>query len=812
MNGIRLCNETPSVIKAKPALAGSGWIDAANAGDLQLTATQAALADGLRLRWFLPWDAASNYLPIPKSIRVLRGSAVEVREFTETDCGIVPTLNAPPNMWHVLVGAATGNSDVTFQAQHGETLEAVYFANSSPNDLSVSLILENGRVLACGLVKAGQKFYFEGSNISKLVLSGYPGTNPEGLIVDPNQVREMTHDLVYHIKDARAFLNSDLEEVAKRLGFTSTDLIDFDGFDWNEFKDTCGRALQCEVDSWTKMQLVLAEIWEVAVLAGFGIIDGDLNETPLSDELGSQLTKPADNGTFFYTAEIEVEKLDGSTSWEYCCAIVRPLALSLNSPSYRSENGISVRSRLLQQGEVTKNSSGSDEIKTIGEATVYACEGVIEAEFSYGYHQTLDVLPVPSKSILAKRDAEPQPKHSNRLFDSRDGSPLVRWDGLTISKALYTDFEAPFVDANVKFEISTRDQWGRAIETPGFGPLDLDLIYDSLAPTVKQGMCDAGRATVALIILESSNDWKPLEIDVILDSEVVVFARRESDIERSYKVTLGLPAPDANECFSATISFIEPEPDVAAKSALLNGRLVVGNFQAQIKGFGKDAANQTLIVFEVPGSCGAFSFFANGSAGIIVEPGSSERLWTEVGTLSAVNLEQELAKLQNIRLLLDDPYKSQLFYFTTALRTKLDKEYRGPINLPGAPTQYYAPKPPAPVVQAFVKRLGTDFYGRHCVKFQGMESDLLDERFQYSASLSTVSADEVFDKEESKLEAVKKSKLAGDFGFQSPFERATLFENYVADLPEEAVLVGFSAKNIDDRESEMTVQRIRRII
>jgi hypothetical protein len=304
-----------------------------------------------------------------------------------------------------------------------------------------------------------------------------------------------------------------------------------------------------------------------------------------------------------------------------------------------------------------------------------------------------------------------------------------------------------------------------------------------------------------------------MEIDQILESEVVVLARREADAERSYKVSIGLPAPHSEDHFSATISFCESEPDAATKSSLIDGRLVIGNFQAQIKGFDKDAANQTVVIFEALGSCGEFSFFAGGSSGILVESTSSERLWTEVVILSAANLEQELGRLQNVRLILDDAYKSQMFYFTTALRTKFaGREYSGPINLPGAPAQYYAPKPPMPIIQAYVKSLGTDYYGRHCVKFQGMENDLLDERFQYQPSLSTVSADEVFDKADDKLKAVRKSTLEGDFGFQSPFERATLFENYVPDLPERAVLIGFSAKNTDGRESDLSVQQIRRII
>lgn len=856
---MKLCNITEQKKDILvPQFAASGWIEKNNIGDINESLIGKSIPSGSRLRWSLPWSTKTIEYNFPDKIIIYRVIVDGALNFDNL-CGMEPSIHLPRNFWEDLFrdNDSTTNIQIWKPSEPEGIVNAVSYQNLQNNDLQITLELKNGRKLAEGIVKQGQTFYFEGNGIARVIITGYlhnPFLNrPQGLFVSIDSLKEMQSQKIMEI-NCKALLDTKItnDEIKKRLSSTDgTSLLYINDNLLDEFRRDFALALNDnDENAWNRVQIACSESWMLSVFAGFGCIDGQNLDVPNCDSIYSpdlRLSKNNvdSNSPFIYFGEIIMTSKHDSKQHIITTlpAFAPSKAIALQTPDLDIiPESFQATIKNADHRKVEKDANGNDlgMIKDESKnATIYLGKGSIDAIFNSGKNYSVNIYAVPTitKSVIANREADNLEEISFKIFDSPINEPCVIWDGTYVKRKLTIDVRLPFIDSELGLNsILLKDGWDRLKK---FGKdlkeQELSLTdYNSISQSIFNAKFIAFKEEVEIGLennpLPNENEdrvpvniWEPKEVDLLLNSSLVILQRRSIDEFHSFKIILGqiMPSIDTTE-FLCHFIFDQVAPTYSTVQNLIGGILLVEDFQAIIVSIEKYATNDWILTLSSETVCANISLPPENIKGVIEEnTNTSPRLWEEVGKVSLKELVKNSYELKNgFKIAFSNNKKeSQLLFYTTKLEMQYSgKIYNGPIMTPSVPMQYFAQVPPKPVGQFSVQTLGEDFYNRTALRVTGTSFDFLNSELSHRFVFTNLSLNEDLQKlQEAEAELTENNKkiqdsiIEGEIGLQKAYEHSTLFELFSDSSFNSSGVIGITSKSADENASEILLQKIRRI-
>lgn len=775
MSKIVLCSEpSPNACPETFGLRVSGWLDKDNIINTRQSILTPPPA-GVRLQWHWPFLSTDpkGRLGYPKEFVVRRSKDLTARGVFRPapTAGHLPRSVALSNLWKPMQKA----SDRHFVVGSGacDAGAAVYFElNAHAHPVETTLTDTRGQIAARVFLQPGDNFYYEVSGLHSLTFSAPPAfvKTPIYLSLDIDlDILDVTTTIIAQV-DARIWISKSLKDISSRLSnLNSESYVSISEADWDPLvavgkrvitaHDSGAVAAQADID---RLIFSSAQKWELALLMGFGFLDGEhppgsgydkIRKTEMLSSSGSQV----------FAYQVEALMPAGADTWKSSAFFVTPEPMPLlTAPKVLVSKSPVAEGILVNSIDI--GAKPEQPTRTNPPAEKVRCSVEYKLEATNAFVERLLVTPMASASTITGEAFV-----SVGEVSAWSEAPWVI--GLARTSTSFQDFAIPFYDSEVWIGVAVADYWDRLLDCPRTKGLLPKLAYHAHALALQKATCNSPQKRVVLELLPLV-DWRADRLARYANGRIE-FMARYTDLERmKLEVKVGPAFLYENRSWAA---IVYPPVNSTEQGILRGGSIETGPFSARIEGFGLTSTGQQACLFEVEEQCAAGDLYKVDSSGnaqaVLVENSESERLWKPVGSVGIltdgkVESYQATMPLNQV----EDPLTtSRTFEFATRMAIQFNSQsYYGPVSAPVvAPYLHALPEPP--MFCAAIQLIGVDYYGRTTVRVEPEDCDWLQADRQCNVALAEG--------------IVNQSAFAGNltkgiFGPQTAFRERVVFESF----------------------------------
>jgi hypothetical protein len=368
--------------------------------------------------------------------------------------------------------------------------------------------------------------------------------------------------------DARVWSHTDLNQVSERpMNDRREPYVSITGAEWEALCER-GRKVIAASDAGQppkkadleRLLFAAANRWEVAVMIGWGFLDGSHPSQTNLDVINRAAMLSLPGGVYAYQIEAEtLNPADGSIQSIPSVAFIVDTAPmpALSSPVVTLSGSPLCESRLVHRIDVGPSPSSPYFYSEDPMETAY-CQSQYRFETDNVFNECLFTRPMASDSALTGEKFDPQPE-----IGSSWRNELLEVRGKTLCRTRAFDFKIPFYDCEVWLEVAVGDHWDRYLTCPPTTPAAPKLDYKGLAPMLGSATCDGKARSATLDILKGSR-WTADRLARV-SGRIEFLARRPDVTIFDLRAKAGPPFLTADDNWGALIT---PPPTEAQQEML----------------------------------------------------------------------------------------------------------------------------------------------------------------------------------------------------------------------------------------------------